>query len=277
MHQCNKCLWLWEELSEKTVLTPPTKSSEYPPCTESITRITVGNSSKRVTPLQNKESHYRHKQWLGPASSWLAVSAFHSFLAVGDSFPCSSSHSQPLLSVIIWLLSSFSLPPQTDVGWFKGRVGGRRAGGGRGVKAKTKGEGRGVERGRKERAWMKPNETLVANLTLPIFVFSEERPTNNTGRSQHMEIKLGLDPGKRKQEDPQWMKTDVKTKKKESKVGRREVEGRVWVRRRRRRDASFLLRRGELLHPSDLVQQLWDEVLRGERRDKTHESETNST
>lgn len=74
-----------------------------------------------------------------------------------------------------------------------------------------------------------------------------------------MEIKLGLDPGKRKQEDPQWMETDVKTKKMESKVGRREVEGRVWV--RRRRDASFLLRRGELLHPSDLVQQLRDEVL----------------
>lgn len=31
---------------------------------------------------------------------------------------------------------------------------------------------------------------------------------------------------------------------------------------------SFLLRRGELLHPSDLVEQLWDEVLRGEGKDR---------
>lgn len=36
----------------------------------------------------------------------------------------------------------------------------------------------------------------------------------------------------------------------------------------RGRMPSFLLRRGELLHPSDLVEKLWDEVLRGEGKNR---------
>lgn len=124
-------------------------------------------------------------------------------------------------------------------------------------RGRTKGEG-GPRR--KASAWIKPDESLVVVMDFYFFAFEED----NIKR-----LSRELDPGSKEGNiRKKWQRgKKVFSGLKEEKVGRKsggeglgsEGEG-----------GSFLLRCGELLHPSDLVEQLCDEVLRGGRRDKRH-------